>query len=127
MPKTVTHIRDICKRHIPHSGQRITYDIEMDTKTILANNLKVLKGYYGISTLKMAKKCGVGNGTIGRALLGQGALDLDSITSIAVAFKLEPWQLLVPNLDPGNPCVIQELTATEKNLYEKLKLVLREN
>jgi transcriptional regulator with XRE-family HTH domain len=99
-------------------------DIGMDPKQILAQNVKLLKAYSGLANLKLAKKCGVSEGTINRAQKASVALDIDSIEAIASAFGLHAWQLLVPNLDPRNPHMVAELTTAERDLYRKLSAAI---
>ena len=123
MPGSISHIRDKFNNGLPHMGCSITYDIGMSAKAILAENLSVLKDYYGLSTLKFAAKCKVGNGTIGRALLCQSALDIETVETIARACDLEAWQLLAKGLDPRNPHFIHNVSGAEKELYEKMKKV----
>ena len=89
-------------------------------RNVLAANVKTLKDYYGLSIQAFGKKCGISHSTIGRAVLSRGALDLDSIAAISEACGLEPWQLLIPNLDPRKPPVVTALTSTERDLYAKL-------
>lgn len=96
----------------------------MDPKLILSSNLKTLKTSSGLPNLKLAKKCGVSEGTINRGLRATGALDIDTVESIATAFGLHAWQLLVPNLDLKNPHIVAELTTAEKELYLKMSAAL---
>ena len=121
MPNTLSQIVLDCK---PHYTCHMPEDIGMDSKSILADNLRTLKAHSGLANLKLAKKCNVSEGTINRALRATGALDIDSIDLIAKAFGLSTWQLLVPGLDVSNPHVVASMTAAERELYKKLSAAL---
>jgi transcriptional regulator with XRE-family HTH domain len=97
----------------------------MDSRKILADNLKTLKAYADLPNAKLAAKCGVSNGTISNALLAKNALDIDTLDAIAKAFHLSAWQLLVPNLEPRNPHHITNISESEAALYERLKNALK--
>lgn len=72
---------------------------------ILSNNLRQLVGegkrYPKLESL--AARSGVGKSTIARARNGENALRIDNLEDIARAFNLEPWQMLVEDVDPTNP------------------------
>ncbi len=71
----------------------------------LGKNLRQLVGegrrYPTLEAL--AARSGVGKSTIARARNGENALRIDNLEDIARAFNLEPWQMLVDNVDPTNP------------------------
>lgn len=94
-----------------------------DTKTIFKENLlRVIAHQYGAkpSTRALNKDTGVSIGSIQRALEGETSIGLDVLTQFAQAFGLQPWHMLVPNLDPSNPPVTH-LTQVERDLYEKIR------
>lgn len=72
---------------------------------ILSKNLRQLVGegrrYPTLEAL--AARSGVGKSTIARARNGENALRIDNLEDIAKAFNLEPWQMLVENVDPTSP------------------------
>lgn len=70
-----------------------------DPKSYLWSNICSLMGEPDPSIRSVTKKTGVGQGTIQRIKEGSTSVGLDVITSIAVSFGLEPWQLLVAGLD----------------------------
>lgn len=43
-----------------------------------------------------AKRLGIGEATISRALAGKENVRIDSLEALAKGFEVEPWQLLVP-------------------------------
>lgn len=58
--------------------------------------------------------------TVSRILAEKHAADLDTLESIARATGYTVWQLMVPNMDPSNPPVIQNATQ-ERELYDRLR------
>lgn len=72
---------------------------------ILAQNLQALmKAHGAISTqAKLGLAAGVDQRTIGRILNCERAPTASQIEKIAKAFNIEPWQLLLPQLDPSDP------------------------
>lgn len=91
---------------------------------MVAENIRVLKKHSGLSNIKLAAKCGVSEGTINRAMSGKTASQIDSIESIAAAFGLHGWQLMIPGLDPNQPHVIYNISEEEKALYDRLRNAL---
>jgi len=69
----------------------------------------------------LKRRSGVAQSTIGRILKGQVNYRIETVAALAKAFNLEPWQLLVPNLDPGNLPILRAASAQEKALYERLR------
>ena len=55
-----------------------------------------------------------------RLLSGRHATTIDTIETISKAAGLQPWQMLIPNLDPSNPPVFV-MTQTERDLYARLR------
>ena len=95
---------------------------------ILAANLNALmRSRPDLDTsLKLAKAAGVGNGTIGRIRNGEVACGIDTVSAIAEKFGLEPWQLLVQDLEPGNPPVLKHPGVKERELYARLEALMKE-
>jgi hypothetical protein len=91
-------------------------------KVVLRDNVHSLMHHHwgGYAATRLSRESGVGVGTIGRINDAQTSVGIDVIEAIARVWGLEPWHLLIPNLDPGNPPVAQ-LTATEVQLYERLR------
>lgn len=87
----------------PHSVAlaRHHHCVTENLKSVLRDNLRALlriaPGKSGVSALI---KLGLSNGNAQRALGAETSVGLDVIAQIAEAFGIEPWQLLVPNLDP---------------------------
>ena len=77
-------------------------------QAVLAENLMRLRHANRFTQKQLAKKAGLGEGTIHRASDGkQSAATLETIEALAEAFNLEPWQLLVPDLNPESPPRLQ--------------------
>lgn len=94
-----------------------------EPRAVLAKNLAALrKAHPDLSgQRKLAKKAGIGEGSVWRAAKGGVGVSIDTLRALARAFGLQPWQLLVPGLDPNNPPLIQAMTEDERRLYALLK------
>lgn len=66
-------------------------------------------------------RSGVSTGTIDRLRRAEAATGIDNIGAIAAAFDLQPWQLLVPDLQPTNPPVLVVETPEMKALFATLR------
>lgn len=66
-------------------------------KTISANYQRLLarKPHAG-SRMDLAKRIGVGDGTLGRIMYGTGNPGVDTLVQLANYFHVEPWELLFP-------------------------------
>ncbi len=62
----------------------------------------------------------IANGTAQRIKESNTSIGIDMVAKVAKAFGLEPWQLLVPNLDPTNLPVFA-MTEVERRLYANLR------
>jgi transcriptional regulator with XRE-family HTH domain len=71
---------------------------------------------------ELEEASGVSRSNIYRYLAQDNYPALDKIERIARAFRLQPWQLLVPGLDPTNPPVVF-VTEAERQLYESIRIV----
>jgi transcriptional regulator with XRE-family HTH domain len=94
---------------------------------ILARNLNVLMDWRGTANRRLAKDCGVGEGSIQRIRRGQTAATLATIEAIAHYFGFEPWQLLTEDFDPRQPPQLSFPTAAERDLYERFRKFLQNN
>ena len=102
-------------------------------RTVLATNLRALMEHSKtVKTLLALEKATeqhgqkVGKSTIDRAARGETPLNLDAIEVIAAVYGIAAWQLLVPNLTPGNPPVLKTIGDTEERLYKKLGELAKE-
>ena len=96
---------------------------DMNTKKVLwINVLAIMDYHYGKENLsRFARETGCGPGTATRIKNMSTSVGIDVLEKIADRFKLQPWQLLTPNLDPANPPVAY-LSSYERELYQRLKL-----
>lgn len=78
------------------------------------------------SNPKLAKKTGLGTGTISRLRNGSVNANLETLDAIAKAFDVEPWQLLVPGMDPNNTPVLQTAGDSERELYRQFKTIAKQ-
>jgi hypothetical protein len=68
----------------------------------------------------LARRSKVPQRTIGRIVNKEVTPSLDVLEDLAKPFDLQPWQLLVPNLDPKNPPVLRFASAAEEALYKRI-------
>lgn len=74
---------------------------------------------------KLADKASVGKGTVER-MTKDGNCELKSLQCVAKAFGLQPWQLLVPDLDPDNPPIIGLMTPELETSIQRARLLAKE-
>lgn len=69
---------------------------------VLAKNVEALRKAPGMPSSQAAigKDAGIDQKTVSRILGVKNAPGVDCLDGLAKAFKVEPWQLLVPGLDP---------------------------
>lgn len=67
-----------------------------------------------------SKAVGISQQQIDRILKGQ-KVRVDTLENLARGYGLEPYQMLVPNLDPGNPQVLRLLGPAEEKVYKAMK------
>lgn len=90
---------------------------------VLAENLRALMATHLDldSQPKLAKAAKLNQTTIGRVLGAKHRVQIDTLESLARAFHLEPYQLLIPGLNARNPQVLRMLNAAEERLYKALE------
>lgn len=70
-------------------------------RAVLADNVAALRAVKPMGGVRAwSQKIGIGEATITRILKGSGAVQLDSFEAVADGFDVDPWQILVPGLDP---------------------------
>ena len=99
---------------------------EIESRKVLAQNLHRLMAARPKlnSNPKLSKRSGVGIATLSRILNMSSAATLDTVTRLASAFEMTPWQMLVPGLDPSNPQILRSTSPAEEALYSKLREVV---
>jgi transcriptional regulator with XRE-family HTH domain len=96
--------------------------IASSTAKVLGENLAALMAAHPDlnSNPKLAAKTRLGTGTISRLRNGMVDANLDTLERMAKAFNVEPWQLLVAGLDPGNLPTLQPISEEERKLYARI-------
>ena len=89
---------------IPLAGLGYRQNFRMRPREILSRNLKALMAAKpGLETIKKivaATDGRLSNGKLDRIRRADATTDIDTLYEIATTFELQPWQLLVENLDP---------------------------
>lgn len=80
--------------------------------------------YRQLSQGDIHRKTGLAASTVGRALNGINAPDLDTVTTLAKAVGFQAWQLFVPTFEPSSPPFLPRLTEEERALYDKFRTLL---
>jgi len=69
----------------------------------------------------LASDAGCGYGTIKRLIAEESGTTLDTIEGIASALDVLPYQLLIHDLDPNNPQIVNGAGIDEKRFYALLR------
>jgi len=74
---------------------------KQESKAVLwANVSTLMRAQYGKENLtRMAKEAAIGPATASRIKEQKTSVGLDVVDTLAALFKIEPWQLLVPQLE----------------------------
>jgi transcriptional regulator with XRE-family HTH domain len=98
------------------------------TAKVLGANLQALMASHSdlSSNPKLAKKTGLGTGSISRLRNGEVDPTLSTLEKLSKAFDVAAWQLLVPNIDPGNLPALLSASEAERKLWESLRQVAKE-
>lgn len=118
--------------YAPNTDRGTTHNARMSqakaTRDVLAENLNLLMGAFPSldSNPKLARKAKLGIGTIARVRNSDAAANLDTLDKLASCFDLQPWQMLVPGLDPKHLPVLRSLSPAEAELFERLRTVIRQ-
>lgn len=90
-------------------------------ETLAANLQRLMDADKELSTQSaVAKRAKVDQRAIGRILNRENEPTTEKLAKLAKAFDLEPWQLLVPDLDARNPPLLASQTEALKKLYANL-------
>lgn len=76
--------------------------MEKDIKKVVAENVRALLGKTNGERGATAAliKLGIPNGDATRVLQGETSIGLDKLAQIAGKLRVQPWQLMTPDLDP---------------------------
>lgn len=105
--------------------RRKNVDLPNNVRGVLARNLEVIMAKVPAlgSQPKIAGKGKLAPSSVGRAFRAEVAVNIDSLEGLAEAANLEPWQMLVPGLDPLNPPKL-EGSGSERELLEKIRNIV---
>lgn len=102
-------------------------DVDDSRKVLWQSVSALMTKHYGKENLtRLAHDCGIGPASASRLKEGKTSIGLELVDRIAKHFKVDPWQLLVPNFAPDNPPALQPMSETERRLYERLREVAKE-
>lgn len=80
--------------------------------------------------LKTQKKLeaagGLTQASIGRILRGEQSPTLDAVHRLAKAVELEPWQLLIADLEPDNPPITKQIDEQQQELLRRFRTAAQE-
>lgn len=93
----------------------------------LADNLNRLMDKHHESNQRLADACGVANGAIHRIRHATTAVTLTTLEKLARHYRLEPWQLLIEDLDDAHPPQLAYPNSEELALYERFKKFITES
>jgi len=98
------------------------------SRQILATNLKALMASHpALDTFKkIVEAGGPTNGTLDRIRRMESGASIDQLDTLAKVYGLEPWQLLVPNLDPTNPPMLATISKQQLEMLDRIKKAAKE-
>lgn len=108
------------------SIERDTCDMRHDPNQTVAANLRALMLHAGMANKgepnqsELARASGADQRTVGRILSRNQSPTVEMLETIARAFGLRAWQLLIPDLDPANPPVVV-MSEAERQFYRRLE------
>ena len=99
-------------------GQGLSHSYTVDTKEILARNLRALMdaNEHLCTYRKITAAGGGSNGTLDRISRQDGNSGLNKLDPLAKVFGVKPWQLLVPNFDALNPPILADASPMAADL-----------
>lgn len=94
------------------------------SRRILASNVKAMVEK---SNARSVRQWAIDNGLdvrqMSRIIGEEHAATVDTLDLIAERIGCQPWQLLVPNMDPGNlPMLV--MSKAERELYDRVRALL---
>lgn len=89
---------------------------------ILAANLAALRDADAVLTSqgKIGDRAGINQRTVGRIINMEHEPTVGQLTKLARAFRLQPWQLLVPGLQPTNPPMLASESEALRELLSNI-------
>lgn len=90
-------------------------------ETVSVNLQRLMEEHVELRTQSaLARRAKVPQRTIGRIVNREVTASLDVLEALAKPFDLQPWQLLIPNIDPKNPPVLRFASSAEEALYKRI-------
>lgn len=116
----------ICARNASAHALVISKTIlgAMNVPDILCKNLNRLMDKHHEANRRLSVVCHVAEGAIARIRRGEGGATTQTLERLAAHYGLEPWMLLVEDLDPDNPPQLVYPSSEERALYERFKKFL---
>lgn len=114
-----------CKAHTPIDRGE-TFCMKTNPTETVASNLRALMLHAGMekkgepNQSDLARASGANQRTVGRILAREQSPTVEMLETIARAFGLHAWQLLIPGLDPANPPVVV-MSEAERQFYRRLE------
>lgn len=91
---------------------------------VVADNLQALMDHHKhAGPSEAARYTRVSQQQIDRVLKGQKPR-VDTVEKLARGYGIEPYQMLIPGLNPANPQILKELSPEEQRLYQALEEAL---
>ena len=88
---------------------------------VVAENLKRLMAFHKQpSPTAAARSVGIKQQQIDRILKGQ-RVRVDTLENLARGYGLEPYQMLIPGLDPSNPQILRAVNSHEDAIYKAFR------
>lgn len=89
-------------------------------KVVAANAQRLMRHHGHKTQSEAARYLKMSQQQVGRILGGQ-RVRVDTLEKFARGYDVEPYQMLIPELDPANPQVLRALSAAEEKLYKALE------
>lgn len=96
---------------------------DQPSRRILAANLRRMIDTEELSVRAWAQARELDVRLIDRLTKGEHAVTLDKLEEVAAACGLEPWMLLIPELDAGNPPDVP-ISESDRAMISKLRRLL---
>lgn len=106
-------------------GKKKTPKVPGFMRVVLARNVrKLMDLHFRESTNRpksLALAAHVSLSTVQRILSAETGATVDNIEAVASAFQMSAYQLLIPEVNAGNPQIVHGATKDEERLYRRWK------
>lgn len=113
----------------PDSGKYLALSSDAmpahDSKAALWQSiLALMQRHYGEENLlRLSKEAHIGLGSTSRLKAQETSVGVDLIDKVAARFKLQPWQLLVPEFDADNPPELAKISPIALDVARMLDAI----